>query len=72
MANQVNGVAQRISTNTRSWAAAVKEMPTPVASAMYAATHAGHLGITTTMAPGMIHSRTVAMRFIAEGTGVLP
>src|SRR5918993_3461693 len=35
--------------------AAETEMPTPVASATYAATHAGHFGITARTTPGNAH-----------------
>jgi hypothetical protein len=37
------------------YVAAGNEIPTPVATATYAATHAGHFGSSANVAPGTIH-----------------
>jgi hypothetical protein len=39
----------------RAILAAESEIPTPVHSITYAATHAGHFGTTVRIAPGTIH-----------------
>jgi hypothetical protein len=36
----------------RTYEAVVNEIPKPVAAAMYAAKHAGHFGMSATVAPG--------------------
>ena len=42
--------------------AVVSEIPKPVAAAMYAAKHAGHFGMSTTVAPGNTQPATERKR----------
>lgn len=46
----------------RTYAAEVNEIPMPVASAMYAATHAGHFGMTASTTLGTIQPATPTLR----------
>ena len=46
----------------RMYEAVVNEIPKPVAAAMYAAKHAGHFGMSATVAPGSTQPATATKR----------
>ena len=48
-------MTQTAISEDRRYAAVEKEIPTPVANAMYVATHSGHFGIKARIALGTIH-----------------
>src|ERR1700730_14812540 len=61
-ARQSKATTRRISRDIRRLAALATEMPTPLNSATYAATQAGHLGSKTSVALGMIHPAISPLR----------
>src|SRR5262245_24620617 len=59
-----------ISSAIRRYEAAVNEMPIPLNIATYAATHAGHLGISASVAPGTIHPANSVLRRHQRGAAL--
>jgi hypothetical protein len=53
----------------RRYEAVGKEIPMPVARATYAATHTGHLGISASVALGMIQPAISPPRLILDAAG---
>src|ERR1700730_18805545 len=61
-ARQSKATTHRTSRDIRRLAALATEMPTPLNSATYAATQAGHLGSKSSVALGMIHPAISPLR----------
>lgn len=61
-ARNASDAVHRMTSKRRSKDAVEIEIPTPVASATYAATHAGHLGSSANTAPGMSQPATSPLR----------